>query len=319
MPSPSSPSTFERPDLGAAYESFDLMSHVNGFVGLRLFKPTPVGVASGNFSKIDLAALLNDGRDVRRAPGAPYSRQQFQFTQDQFACSEKGVEELLDDRERAAYGYTGIRFDQIGADRAVAAVLRDTEYEIQAIVQDSTTYTAQATATAGIWSTHSSGKPVTDILAAREAFKTSCGVYPNALVMSSLAHTHARQCAELLDFVKYGGAPGIDPTKVDESALAQIFQVPNVLIAGAVKNSKLPGVAATIADIWSKSIVTLLRVPETDDLREQCFGRTFMFQDLVLEQYRAEDRRSDVMRARQDLDVKVIQSQCLWMVTGVAA
>lgn len=315
MPYPSSPSTFERPDLGLAYEQFDLLSHMQGFVGLRVFTPIRVAVASGNYTKIPLAQLLNDDLNVKRAPGAGYARGSLVFEQGRFACTERGAEEVLDDRERAVYGYTGIRFEQLSADRAVSRVLRNAEMEIAALVQ--TTVGSNATNAGTVWSTHASATPRKDVLAARESFRMANGFYPNAIVIPAPAHANLIQCTEVLDILKYGAVPGVDPTKVDEAALAAIFQIPNVIIAGAVKNTKPSTQTPTLSDIWNKGIVTLCHIAQTEDLREPCMGRTFMFEDIVVEQYRDEPKRSDVIRARIDLDVTTVHAELSWQITGV--
>lgn len=314
MPSPSSPSTFQRPDLGLAYEQFDLLAHMQGFVGFRVFTPVRVAVASGNYSKVELAQLLNDDLNVKRAPGAPYARGTSQFKQASFACSERGAEEPLDDRERAIYGYTGVRFEQLAADRATSRVLRNAEIEIATAAQ--TTSGSNATGAGTAWSTHANATPVKNVLAARESFRSANGFYPNAIVIPAPAVTHLRQCEEFQDYIKYGGAPGIDPVRVDESALAQMFQIPNVIIAGAVKNTKPGTQTPSLTDIWTSSIVTLLQVAQTEDLKEPAMGRTFMFQDLVLEQYRDESVRGDVIRSRIDLDVSTIHGSLSWQLTG---
>jgi len=315
MPAPSSPSTFQRPDLGQAYEEFDLMAHVQGLVGLTVMPMTSVALQSASFSKVLIEALLNDGRDVKRAPGAGYQRQAWQFTQDSYATEERGVEEILDDRERAAYGYTGIRFEQLASDRAVSAVLRDLEIEIQGIVQDSGTYTS-----AGVtveWNTLATATPVNDVLTARETFKAQLGIYPNTIVMSEKVMTNAVQTAEVQDYVKYGGAPGLDPTQMGSAAMSQVWRIPNVVVSQSVRNSANPGATASIADIWDDEFVSLLHVPQGDDLRAMGFGRTFAFEDLVIEQYRDERVRSDVIRARLDVDVKVIHSEAIYILSNI--
>lgn len=314
MPSPSS--SIQRPDLGAAYEEFDLMAHMQGFVGLRLFPQTPVALQAANFSKVSLEHLLNDGRNVKRAPGSGYARQDWQFEQDNYSADERGAEELMDDRERAAYGYTGIRFEQIASDRAVSALLRDLEIEIQAIVQDATTYASATTGVTTEWDTHASATPVADVLAARERFKVAGGVYPNTIVMSSKVFSNVIQTAELQDYIKYGGS-AIDPTMVGVEGLAQVFQIANVVVAGAVKNTANAGATASLADVFDDEWVTLLQVAQTDDLRSMTFGRTFSWQDLVIEMYRDETVRADVLRARMDLDVKVIHSELIQILSNI--
>ncbi len=326
MPGPSTPASFQRPDLGLAFEEFDLMSAASGFVGLRAMPLTRVGLQTASFSKIPLEHLLNDSRNLNRAPGGGYARQEYEFEQDNYATDEIGAEEVLDDRERAIYGYTGIRFDQISADRAVSALMRHIENAIATTLQDATTYAAQTTAVGTEWSTVASATPRADVLAARERFRARVGFYPNTLVLSSKVHNNLIQCAEITDLIKYGGyndgsGQNYDPLMVDEQLLAKLFKVQSVVIAGggAVRNSANAGLAASPTDIWDDEYVSLLQAPNTDDLREVCFGRTMTFEDLVVEQYRDESKRSDILRARQDFDVKPIYGEALEILSNVTA
>lgn len=322
MPAPSAPATFQRPDLGAAYEEFDLMAHVMGFVGLRAMPMTPVALQAANFSKVLIEQLLNNDRPVKRAPGSGYSRQEMSFTQDNYATEERGVEELLDDRDRAAFGYTGIRFEQLAADRAVAALLRNLEVEIATILQDTGTYSSTGVTTE--WDTHASATPIANVLTARETFKLQGGMYPNAIVMSEKVASNVVQCAEFSDNVKYtqDASPGrllmgTDVLAKTSAAMAMAFRIENVIISPAVNNSANSGQSASLADIWNDEYVTLLRVPMTDDIRETAFGRTMAFEQMVVEQYRDEPKRSDVIRARFDVDVKPIHSEMIHILSNI--
>jgi len=324
MPAPSAPATFQRPDLGQSYEEFNLMAAAMGFVGLRAMPLPRVQLQTASFSVIPLEQLLNDARDLSRAPGGAYARQEWAFEQDNYACQEIGAEEVLDDRERKIYGYTGIRFDQISSDRAVSALMRDIESRVSNVLQDSTTYAAQTTNVGTEWNTHATATPRSDVLLARERFRLRVGFYPNTLVMSSKVHQDIIQCAEITDLIKFGGLRDdtnkvMDPVQVDESLLQRIFQMPKVCIAGGgtVLNSADAGLAASLADMWDDEFVTLCYSAQTDDLRETGVGRVFTFEDMVVEQYRDESRRSDILRARRDADVKVIHGELIEILANI--
>jgi hypothetical protein len=325
MPGPSTPATFQRPDLGQAYLEFDIMSHLQGFVGLNAMPMTTVGLQASNFSKVSLAQLLNDDRKVKRASGAGYARQDLQFDQDSYSTDERGVEELLDDRDRAIFAYTGIQFEQLAADRAVAALLRNLEVEIAGILTDIGTYANSAVTVP--WATKATATPASDVLAARETFKLACGVYPNTITMSEKAATNVVQTAEMQDFIKYtsqstagdllgAAGPGNGVIAKTAAILAMAFRIDNVNISPAISNSANSGAAPVLADIWRSDRVSLSLTPQGGDLRSMGFGRTFAFEQMILEQYRDERVRGDVMRARFDVDVKVIQAACLHILTN---
>lgn len=315
MPSPNSVE-FQRPDLGAAYESFDHQAWLAGLVGLKVLRPFRTKVASGNFTVVPPAEYHRVNSDkVKRAPGATYDRDEGKFGQSNFSCQELGKEELLDDRERAIYGYTGLNFDQNAANRAVHKVLLSNEVNIAGKVQDSSGLAAQATAAGTVFTNYASATPLAKLQAARESFRTLNGIYPNALVIEATTLGHIKMCAEYADRVKYN--QGLREQANVEGGLAQFLDLDEIIVAKSSKNTAGEGITTpTFSGIWSPAICSLVRVAKTDDLREMCTGRTFMFEDLIIDEYRAPDRRSDVMRARIDLDPVLIQSSLIWMLTG---
>lgn len=314
MPSPNSVE-FERPDLGAAYESFDHQAWLAGLVGLRVLRPFKTGVAAGNFTVVPPAEYHRVNSDrVKRAAGATYDRDEGKFGQASFACQELGKEELLDDRERAIYGYTGLNFDQNAANRAVYKVLLANEVTIASKVQDSSGLSAQATAAGTKFDQYSSATPLAKLLGARESFRTLNGIYPNALVIEATTLSHIKACDEYKDRVKH--VYGLKEQADAEAGIAALLDLDEVIVAKSSKNTAAEGLDPSFSGIWDKTICSLVRVAKTDDLREMCTGRTFMFEDLIIDEYRAPDRRSDVMRARIDLDPVLIQSSLIWMLTG---
>ena len=87
-------------------------------------------------------------------------------------------------------------------------------------------------------------------------------------------------------------------------------------MAGGIKNTAKKGQSAAISRIWSDSYVMICRVAETNDPKEPCIGRTFMWSEenaglgsdeelaIITEEYREEKVRGSVLRARYDRDIK---------------
>src|SRR3712207_2374601 len=98
MPSPSSSLATFRPDLAASFEEFPLEMDQQGFIALRVLPVIETKKSSGTFGRIPLEQLLQN-RDTLRAPGSGYNRGKFTFEPDSFATIERGVEEVVDDRE----------------------------------------------------------------------------------------------------------------------------------------------------------------------------------------------------------------------------
>lgn len=321
MPSPSS-TTFQRPDLGQSFEEFDVVAEREGYIGLRALKPFPSAVKTGNFSVIPVEQLLEDAK-LDRAPGSGYSRGKYQFEQASFDCVEYGHEEPLDDSERAMYAYT-IDAERVTTDRGLMKVLRGAEKR----ACDLLLATSASTGTAGIWSTASSGTPITDAIVAKLAIRNSTGLRANAGIMDWEAFVRARECAEVLDRIKYSGID--DPKDVTPNILAQAMGLEELIISGGMRNSAKTGQAATFTQIWTKTVFWVGRIARSMDLREPCFGRAVLWTGdgggsmgdgavapAIVEQYRDEPVRSDIFRVRHWMDELTLYNAAGYKITGV--
>lgn len=319
MPAPTTPSSFQRPDLGQSFEEFDLAAAMQGFIGLQVLPTFSAQRQTANFSKVKVAALLAE-RDTTRASGGGYSRQEYEFEQDSYACVEHGAEEILDDRERAIYSYT-IDFERINAMRAVDAVIRNQERRIANAVFNATTFTAHPVTTE--WSSPSGSTPVDDVMAAINAFKLQSGMMPNALIFNDQVMRNLQRCDQIIDQVKYSGID--DPKKITRQMLAALFNVDQIIVPNTMRNTANQGQAAAFGNIWSSEYVMLARVATSQDLREPCLGRTFHFtgdgssEGGTIEQYRDEKVRSDIMRCRVDVHEKIIYTAMGYLMSNITA
>lgn len=310
MPAPQSVLATQRPDLAASLEEFDLEADRLGFIGHRVFPVIDVAKQSGNFGKIPLAQLLQQ-RETRRAPGAGYSRGDFTFDDAQYACQEHGAEEPIDDRESEMYAEY---FDAevIATARARAAVLVNAEKRIADTVFNAGSGfwngAALTTAITNEWDDLANAVPLTDVEAAVRKVYDGSGLMPNALICNWRVFRNLRNCAQVVDRIKYSGH--LDPRagKITAEALAEAFALDMVIVAGGTYNAANEGQAADPTVIWSDEYAMVAKVATSNDFREPCIGRTFHWAgdgsdvDGRVESYRDEPKRSDIVRVRHDVD-----------------
>ena len=314
MVAPSS-STFLRPDLGSAFEE-----HVpEGYIGTEVYPAFMSALQTANFSVIPVEQLLQQ-RSTLRAPGAGYSRGTYTFEQANFSCQEHGAEEPVGDRERNIYAFS-FDVERIAAQRAVGFVLRELEQQVATEINDTGTFSNGA-ATA-VWSNNSSGRPIDDVITGINSIRSGSGLVANAVVMDIDLFRDLQTSDQILDRVKYTWGGGGDPRAVTEASLAQAFGVDRVIVARTTKNNAAQGATPSLAPIFNNTQCWVGRIATGGDLRDPCAGRTFMNSNdgagtLSVEQYRAEDRRADIIRARLDFDVKTIYAAAGYIVTGAA-
>ncbi len=322
-----------RLELSATFYEFDLEMSRRGFIGPRVLRPRMVGIQAADVGKIKLEQLLQK-RNTLRAPGAGYNRSQWEFDKYNYSTDERGVEEPIDDHNLAIFKDL-FDAEAISSQRAQDGVMRDYEENVAAAVMNSTTWTG-ATLTGAVsnkWSVAASATPVQDIETAKRAVRVNSGLEPNCVVLNYINAWDAANSAEIVDRIKFSGYD--DPKKLSDFAqianlLAQIWSVKYVLIAGGHQNTANMGQARAISRIWPDAQVMVARVAETDDPREPCIGRTFMWSEdgasapgteeeiaVLVEEYREEWRRGSVIRARTNYDLEIMYPEAGFLLTNI--
>lgn len=313
--SPSVSQAVGRPDLGATLTEFDVQANQAGFVGLKIFPVIEVAEQSANIGRIPIEQLLQT-QDTARASGGGYRRGNFTYDDFSYATKEHGWEEPVDDRNtRIARRY----FDAevFAARRARNFVLQNHEIRSIAAATDTSVF-VNAAATAA-FSVKATATPIANVLTRVKAVRLASGMTPNTVVMDYEAFIDACETAEVMDRLKYAGID--DPKDIDASALARLFKVKQVLVSGGLKNTAAEG-GLTLNACWPKAIVGVGYIPETDDVAEPGLGRTFHWSadgsniGAVVETYRDETKRCDVVRARMETDEKRMYPECWQLITG---
>jgi len=312
MPSPTSSLATQRPDLSASLEEFDLAMDSAGFIGHRILRHTPVASQSGNFGKIPIEELLQN-RDTARAPGSGYNRGEFKFETATYTTEEHGVEEPVDDREAAMYA-NYFDAEVISTMRAQRAVVEAQEKRIADMIFNTTTYTP--TTVTNEWDDSANATPIDDVETKVQALYDASGLWPNAMVITQKVFRNLRNVAQIVDRVKYQGFQDARPGNITIAALAQALAIDNILVAGGTKNTANEGQTASLSPIWSGEYSWIGRIATMDDFREPCVGRIFHWtgdgsqENGLVESYRDESVRSDIIRVRHDVDEVELHTAC---------
>lgn len=303
MPSPSTSLATLRPDLAGSFMEFDSAMDREGYIAQRVLPVIEVAKQAGVFGKIPIEQLLSSP-DTARAPGSGYARGKFTFTTASFTCQEQGYEEPVDDREEAMYAEY---FDAelVSSQRAIHNVLKAYEVRAAALLFNTTTWTA--TTITQEWDDASNAVPLTDVETAVQAVYAASGLWPNALIINRKVYRNLRNVTQIVDRIKYQGFMDARAGNITVQAMSQVFDL-DVIVAGGTDNTANEGAAASLAPIWSDEYAMIARITDSPDIREPCVGRTFHWGEdgsvigALVESYRDETIRSDIIRARHDVD-----------------
>jgi hypothetical protein len=270
-------------------------------------------VQSAQFGRIPIEALLQNP-EVTRAPGAAYNRGNWQYEADNFATSEYGWEEPVDDREaRILANYFDC--EVIAAQRAVSFVLRAAEMRAAAALFNAVTFTP--TEVTHQWDDLDDATPIDDVEASVRRVWAKSGLWPNALIVDRLVFRNLRNCEQIIERINSQGAGDRTVQKdITAAQLAAVFDLEEVIVAGsprgnAVKNTANEAKSVSISPIWSGEYAMTARIARTNDLREPCLGRTIHWGEDgsqiggTFESYYSDERRSNIIRNRHDVQEKV--------------
>jgi len=304
MPRPTSATTLQRPDLGAIAYEYNAEASQRGFIGLGLLPIFEVEEQSADYPKIPIESLIKI-QDTKRAPRANYGRSDYEFETGTYACEDNGWEEPVDDSEANLYRRYFIA-EEVAVKRAVDILLRGQEVRIAAMMFNSGNFTVADAAIP--WNTSATAVPRTNVEAGKIAMRAASGLEPNTIAMSKKVFTYLMLTAEITTAFRYTNPIEIGGMEAQKRIMAQYFGVDRVLVGDAIKDTAKKGQVFSLGDIWDDEYVGLFKVSAGgNDLREPVVGRTFLWTadspgNIVTEQYREEQRRSNIYRVRHNVD-----------------
>lgn len=313
-----------RPDLAGALEAFDI-SEREGYIAQLVLPVFNVTMQSDTIPKILVSELLREAV-VERAAGTGYNRDQMKFGTDSYATVDRGVEEVIDDRDRNRYKYY-IDAEILAAKRAKRKIWTALEKRVAALIFNTTTWTGASltTAVATPWSTVATATPITDVTAALLKVYNGSGLRANTVIISYATFLNLRNCAQIIDRLKYNGIQDVRPSKISQSDMAQALGVERVLVASQPRLTNIEGATTAIGSIWGTTMAMVCKTidPGDQDIRTPGLGRIFNWTedgsdvDGTVEQYEDTRVRGNVIRVRNDVMEKVLLTESGHLLTSV--
>jgi hypothetical protein len=322
MPRPTSGTTIQRPELSAlAYEHM-IDAADRGFIGMRVMPIFPVPEKTADYAIIPIESLIKLP-NTKRAPRAVYSRGDWEFETGTYNTVEYGWEEPVDDVEANLYR----RFfdaEEVATDIAMDHILRGHEARVAAVVQNTSNAIGSANVTTE-WSNAASATPKADAKAAIASMRGLSGIKPNAIIMSEKVFENVMVTAEIKNYLQYTSPHLVQTEEAQRRMLALYLGVDQVLVGNAIKDNAKKGQSASLVDLWDDEYVSFARVSSGGNrLKEPVIGRTFLWeadspQPVVVESYREEQTRADIIRARNHVAEAIIFSGALYILGNITA
>lgn len=213
----------------------------------------------------------------------------------------------------------------IATNRAQNAVLMNAETRISAAIFNATTWTGAGLTTVitNEWDDAALAVPLTDVEAAIRKVYDASGLMPNALILNWRAYRNLRNTVQIIDRIKYSGFMDTRAGAITNEAMAQVFDLDMIIVAGGTFNAAKEGQAADPTVMWSDEYAMVAKIATSNDFREPCIGRTFHWAgdgseaDGRVESYREEQTRSEIIRVRHEVDEIVLYPEAGHLLSNV--
>jgi len=296
-----------RLDLGVAVMEY--IEQADEFIGTNILPIFRTQKQKSVFPAITRESITRDA-DTRRAARGNYNRDGFSAKDKSYACEEHGLEGALDDSERSMYA-SDFDAELVTVKITTRRVLQAQEKRIADKLFDTARFNGAALYTdvsANPWDNPDSSV-IDQLRTAKAKVRSNCGMLPNALILSSTNIERLKGNKQIVDAIKYTARATDQELR---NALADLFGLKYILEGKAIRNTAKEGKSFAGADIWNDDYALVALVVENgQDLSQPGVGRTFLWEsdspeNAVVEQYRAEEIRSDVFRVRQHVDENLI-------------
>lgn len=304
-----------RPELQVKVEEASQAD--NAFIGDIIFPVYPSGTRKGFYKRVKRGKgqlLINPGTTdandpLKRAPGTSYRQITRTSEQDSYMCVDRGLKEVIDDTNKQEES----RFFDLEASTAIwlrRSMRIAREARIASQVLDPSIWGSFDTSTAYTAANIDTFDFSADMKAGLRTIRKR-QERPNALALSRNMWDLITSSTKLRTYF-FGTAGG--NAGIDRDMIAKKFELDYVLVGDGSFDTTKPGKDSSDNNLvwtwgddyfWIGSIIG--GAPEMGGA-----GRTFVLEDLtagqlyVTETYRDEDKRSDILRVREDDDVKVV-------------
>jgi len=236
-------------------------------VGSALFPAVPVDVAGGQIIEFGKEAFMQ--YDTRRAPGGSTKRVSMGYLGRPYAVENHALEALVPvEYQRDAQAVPGIDLATTHVKLTMEAMHMGLEVQQAGIARNAANYDINhKIALAGVtkWSDPTS-KPLTDVLAAKEAVRASSGRYPNVLLLGAKVFAALQGNVSVQNRFQYTTA-----ASVTTDMLANYFGVDKVVVGAAVTSSD----AGVFSDIWGGDAVLAYVPASLSTIQQPSFAYTY--------------------------------------------
>jgi hypothetical protein len=272
-----------------------------GFVGERLFPAVQVMKQSDKYYVFGREMWSPD--DDLRAPGTVANEiPGMKLSQDTYYAQEHSLQIPVTDEERRNVD-NPMSPDRDATELVTQKIMLGREIAIKTLVTTTSNYASGNTVTlAGTtqFSDYTNSDPIGVFRTAIAAVHAKIFVEPNTVVIPYQVWTILQDHPDFIERIKYS-----ERAIVRGELLASLIGIQNIIVPGVGYNTAAQGQAVSLGYLWGKDIV-LAYVPPRAGLRIPAAFYEFRWMQQVVDRWREEQRKSDLIRCSRSYDLKIV-------------
>jgi hypothetical protein len=292
------------------------------FIASQALPIVSVNKESDKYFKFYLKDALNFPARTLRGDGAESAETTWDVTTGTYQCEEYALKDIVTDRARKNAD-SPIDMDIDTTRFLTGQLLLDYEYRVATAVFNTTTFTDHHSALTSddMWDVYTAAgadsDPIADIETAKDSVLKNSLKPANTIIMGYEVFKKVVHHPSILARIQYGGTPA-DPATVTPNALAQVFNVSQVLVGRAVYNSAVEGATATPAYVWGKYVMTAY-IENPVPRKGVTLGATFQSQPFQVEKWRESKRKGDMVEVSMVEDEVIIAEGAGYLLSTVVS
>jgi hypothetical protein len=279
----------------------------NGLVGNALYPEVRVRKQSDLYYEFGREGWLPE--DDERAPGSrTVEIPGLEVSTNPYFCREHALQIPVTDEERENAD-APLDPDRDGTDLVTSKIMLRREQRMQ--VQTTTVanyHTGHSATLAGgtQWSAYATSTPIADLKTGLRQVHSALFMEPNTAVIPYQVMSQLEDHPDFIERIKYS-QPGVITAEI----IASVVGLQNIIVPGlGYDSSGNPGGTPTLAYLWGKDVV-LAWVPARAGMKIPAFAYEFVWrypggQSQVVERWRSNERKSDLVRVSRRYDLKMI-------------
>lgn len=271
-----------------------------------LFPIVPVNKQSGYFVEYGRADALRVPVDTSRAPGTEAKKITRSVGSGTYYCPNYALKTGVTAEDKANMSVINLQKLYNGRTQFLLDKLfLDWEVRVANKVTSGSNVGSYA-AVNSVWSDITNSNPLVNIWTAMDNVQDATGMKPNRIVFGEQAWREFRRNTNVRNLILGRDGAGL----VSRQATADLFEVQQVLVGGAYKNTGNEAQAESLGKVWGENVLVYY-APMNPSMDEPSFGYSFRWEVPEVPSLQIERHPYDTRRKEEEIEAGYYQDEKL--------